>query len=272
MTATQGPCEAWDPIWCCTLTGAHIPVTGTAAQIATEVLHHLSGQRFGVCSFTVRPCIHECWSGGGWPGMGSWWQWPGGGMLYPQPFLYDGTWTNLTCGRCGDRCSCTELCEAWLPGPINSITQVKLDGAVLVSGTDYRVDDFRKLIRLGGGCWPTCQDMTLADTQDNTWSVTFRVGEEVPMLGRLAVGELACEILPCLLGGGTGCRLPANATRVDRQGITIDLELFTAFLKDGMLGLRWADVFLKTFNPQGLRARPRVYDVDGGPGFRTVGT
>ena len=269
MTATQGPCEAWDPIWCCSLTGATPAATGIAAQIATEILYHLSGQQFGLCEFTVRPCVHQCWAGGGWPGMGSWWEWSG--AYYPQPFLFNGAWTNLTCGLCGDRCSCTELSEAWLPGPINTITQVKLDGTILVSGTDYRVDDFRKLVRLGGGRWPECQDMTLADTEDNTWSVTLVIGQEVPMIGRLAAGELACEVLPCLNGTGN-CRLPMNATQVTRQGVTIDFPTFSELLANGSLGLMWSDRFIATYNPSRLRAAPRVYDVDGGPGFRRVGT
>jgi len=267
VTATQGPCAAWDPIWCCTLTGESLAVTGSAVQAATEVLYHLSGQRFGLCELTVRPCRHECAPGGGWPGFGNWWEWGG---LYPQPLLFDGAWSNLTCGTCMQRCLCVEVCEAWLPGPINTITQVKLNGTILVSGSDYRVDDFRKLVRLGGACWPVCQDMTLADTQDNTWSVSFMFGEAVPVVGRYAVSELACEIARSCTG--QACALPANATQISRQGITIDFPTFAELLASGSLGLRWSDVFIATYNPSRLRAAPRVFDVDGGPGFRRVGT
>jgi hypothetical protein len=266
VTATQGPCEAWDPIWCCTLTDQTVAVTGLAAQAATEVLYKLSGQRFGLCPLTVRPCRHDCSSSGGWPGWSNWWEWAG---YYPQPLLFDGAWTNITCGFCGDRCSCTRICEAWLPGPVNTITQVKLNGTVLVSGTDYRVDDFRKLVRLGGECWPVCQDMTLADTEEGTWSVSFIFGEEVPVIGRYAVGELACEIAKSCTG--QACALPANATQITRQGITIDFPTFSELLASGSLGLRWSDVFISSYNPRRLIAPPQVFDVDG-PSFRRAGT
>ena len=267
MSATQGPCAVWDPIWCCTLTGASLAVTGMAAQVATEVLYQLSGQRFGLCEVTVRPCRPECApAGGGWPGLGNWWEWAG---AYPQPLLFDGAWTNLTCGVCADRCSCAELSEAWLPGPVNTIIQVKLDGTILVSGSDYRVDDFHKLVRLGGGRWPICQNLTLPDTEAGTWSVRFLFGEAVPVIGRYAVGELACEIARSCTG--QTCVLPANATQISRQGITIDFPTFAELLASGSLGLRWSDMFMAAYNPQRLRARPQVYDVDG-PGFRRMGT
>jgi hypothetical protein len=204
MTATQGPCAAWDPIWCCTLSAGAMAATGLALDAATEILYHLSGQRFGLCTFTLRPCRHECSSDGGWPGFGGWWQW---GAEYPRPLLFDGVWSNVTCGVCGDRCSCTGLSEAWLPGPIGTIITVKLDGTVLVSGSGYRVDDFRKLVRLGGGVWPVCQDMNLPDTEVGTWSVTLTIGESVPVL-RYAVGELACEIARGC--AGETCVLPAG--------------------------------------------------------------
>lgn len=267
MTATQGPCAAWDPIWCCTLSAGALAATGLALDAATEVLYHLSGQRFGLCTFTLRPCRHECAADGGWPGFGGWWEW--GAVPYPRPLLFDGVWSNVTCGVCGDRCSCTGLSEAWLPGPIGTIIQVKLDGTVLVSGSDYRVDDFRKLIRLGGGVWPVCQDMNLADTEVGTWSVTLTIGETVPVIGRYAVGELACEIARGC--AGETCVLPANATQITRQGISIDFPTFSELLANGSLGLRWSDLFVATYNPQRLRARPRVFDVDG-PAFRRVGT
>src|SRR5574342_999750 len=138
VTAASGPCEAWSPIWCCNLSAAALAVTGDALMAATEVLWELSGQRYGLCQFTVRPCRHECSFSAGWPGFGGWWEW---GQPYPRPFLFDGVWSNLTCGVCGDRCSCTAISEAWLPGPIGQIVQVKLNGSVLVTGTDYRVDD-----------------------------------------------------------------------------------------------------------------------------------
>lgn len=264
MTATRGPCADWEPTWCCDLSTASTALTGTAIMAATEILYNLSGQQFGLCSFTLRPCRRDCYSNS-WPFDGGWWQWGG---MYPRPVLYNGAWFNLTCGSCSGSCSCGPLEEAWLPGPVNSVTQVLLNGSPMASGT-YRIDDFRKLIRTDGGTWPVCQDLSLADTEDNTWSVTAIIGETVPAIGSLAVGELACEIIKACTG--QACAIPKNATSVSRQGITIDFPTFAELLASGSLGLRWSDLFVATYNPSRLRAAPLVFDVDGDR-FRRTGT
>lgn len=265
VTATQGPCAPWDVIWCCDLPAGSSAISGDALTAATEVLYHLSGQQFGLCEFTFRPCRHECW-GTGWPyDGGHWWQWGG---MYPRPFLFDGAWFNLTCGGCPGTCACRELSEAWLPGPIGTVTQVKLDGQIMPVAS-YRVDDFRKLVRTDGGVWPICQRLDLADTEADTWSVTVTIGQTVPTIGQYAVGELACEIINSCLGNV--CALPKNATSVTRQGITIDFPTFSELLSAGLLGLKWTDMFIATYNPSRLRAAPMVFDVDG-QAYRRTGT
>lgn len=262
----MGPCAAWDPIWCCTLPAGSQAVSGDALLAATEVLHHLSGQRFGLCEFTFRPCRRDCYANS-WPfDSGSWWQWGG---AYPRPLLFDGAWFNLTCGGCPGSCSCTPLSEAWLPGPVGEVVSVKLDGQSLPA-SGYRVDDFFKLVRLGGLSWPVCQDLTLPDSEPDTWSVTLTIGEAVPTIGRYAVGELACEIVNACLGNT--CALPKNATSVSRQGVSIDFPTFTELLRHGVLGLRWTDMFIATYNPNRLRARPQVFDVDAMSSNRRAGT
>lgn len=265
VTATRGPCSPWDPTWCCDLSTATVAFTGTALQAATEILYNLSGQQFGLCEFTFRPCRHDCY-GNSWPfDSGNWWQWGG---YYPRPVLFDGAWFNLTCGSCSGTCSCGPLEEAWLPGPVNTITQVLLNGSPMASGS-YRVDDFRKLVRTDGLRWPVCQDLSAPDTADNTWSVTAVLGQAVPAIGSLAVGELACEIIKACTG--QACAIPKNATSVSRQGITIDFPTFSELLQNGSLGLRWSDLFVATYNPRRLQARPQVFDVDGSS-YRRAGT
>lgn len=272
-TPTRGPCSPWDAIFCCDLTAANIAISGTAVQAATEILYNLSGQRFSICEFTVRPCRRDCgdnWWGGGFGGVATyggagWWEWGGGG--WPRPFNFNGAWFNLTCGGCGGTCSCSPLSEAWLPGPVASIVSVKLDGQTLPA-SGYRVDDYRKLVRLGGAFWPICQDMSKADSEVDTWSVTFTVGETVPVIGQYAVGELACEIMNSCLG--LACALPRNATTITRQGITIDFPLFADLLKNGLLGLKWTDMFISSINPNRLQAAPLVFDVDREDNRRTT--
>ena len=262
-TQTRGPCAPWDPIWCCDLATASPMPTGQALQVATEILYNLSGQIFDICEFTIRPCRQNCNDSWWWGGLGGWGAaWPGGLAgpgIWPLPALIGGNWFNLTCGGCSGTCSCTPLSEALMPSPVSSIVNVKLDGQTLPA-SGYRVDDFRKLVRLGGAFWPECQDLTLADDQPNTWSVTLRVGEAIPALGQLAVGQLACEIRRSCV---EECAIPRTASSVTRQGVVINLPTVTELLQSGLTGLRWVDQFIATFNPRRLIAPPLVFDVDG---------
>lgn len=265
---TFGPCSPWTPTWpggecnVLLLTGA-AEVTGVAVQAASEVLYHATAQRFGLCEVKLRPCRQSCWSSFPWH---NWWQWG----TYPQPYWWNGTWYNLACGNCpDDSCSCVALDETTLPGPVNSVVEVKLDGVVLVEGVDYRIDDYRKLVRLGGNLWPFCQDMTLDDTEVGTWSATVNFGEPVPALGSLAVGELATEIVKYLLC--LECQLPQGVVDISRQGISMSIANITDLLKTGFVNLRMCDLFIRFTNPNGLKARSFAYDIDG-PVFRAVDT
>src|SRR5690606_39649442 len=149
----------------------------------------------------------------------------------------------LTCGSCSD-CACGTVSEALLPAPVHSIVEVKVDGTPLVTGA-YRVDNNRLLVRTDGGRWPRCNDLTRADSEPGTWSVTARVGEEPPEGAALAMGELACEIAQA--ADGQDCRLPAGVQQLVRQGVTISYpdvgELFRSeerrVGKEG--GMWWAD-------------------------------
>lgn len=272
-TPTRGPCESWDPVWCFDLTsaGVNLAASGTALSAATEILYNRSAQQFGFCTFTVRPCRRDCfdqvWWGSGFGGGnwgGPWWEW---GSMWPRPALLDGAWYNIACGGCFGTCSCTVISEALLPSPVASIIQVKINGQVLAA-SGYRVDDYRKLIRLGGAQWPICQDMTKADTEDNTWSVTVQVGQAVPASGRYAVGELAGEIMKAC--AGLACAIPRTAVSIQRQGVTIDMPTIYDLLDRKLLGLPFSDMFVSSYNPHGLTARPQVYDVDAELNRRTT--
>jgi hypothetical protein len=276
-TPVRGPCTTWDPIWCVDLTslGVSLAATGQALAAATEILYNRSAQQFDMCTFTVRPCRQDCaeggygggWGsfGGGWGGSGGgWWEWGG---MWPRPALIDGAWYNIACGGCAGTCSCTSMSIALLPEPVASITQIKINGEVLPA-SGYRVDDYRELVRLGGLTWPICQDMNLADTEPNTWSVTAVVGQVVPTIGQYAVGELALEILKSC--AGIVCALPRTATTVTRQGVTIEMPTIYDMLDRKLLGLPYCDLFVSSYNPHGLASVPQVYDVDGESWRRTT--
>lgn len=263
-----GPCESWDAIWqggeCSVLLDPSAPlVTGDAVRAASEILYQLTAQRFGLCTVTLRPCRQSC---GGFPSS-TWWEYG----TYPQPYWWAGTWYNLACGSCpGDTCSCVGLDETILPGPVASILSVKLDGVTLTQNVDYRVDDYRKLVRLPGGTlWPFCQDMNLPDTEVGTWSVTAQYGEPVPTLGKLAVGELAAEIVKYLLC--MDCALPQGVVDISRQGVSMTIASIADLFKTGFIQLRMCDLFIKTANPNHMQSRSGVYDIDG-PNYRATGT
>jgi hypothetical protein len=161
---------------------------------------------------------------------------------------------------------------ALLPAPTREVVRVMLDGVVM-DPTTYRVDENRKLVRTDGQLWPMCQDMAAADDQPGTWSVTLTVGEDVPTLGRRAMGQLAAELArDC---AGEDCSLsPYEVTSISRQGVNLSFgspnEVAPAI---GQMGLRWVSLFVNTYNPNGLKRRGKVYDVDRNPSpWRRVDT
>jgi hypothetical protein len=262
--ADGGPCGVWPVLWgACDLTGISPTVTGVALQAATDVLYALTGRRYGVCQLSIRPCRRECsrdvWS------AGNWWEWG----QWPRPLFFQGTWYNIACGQCSSGCSCTYVPEALLPSPVSAVTQVKVDGVTLPEMA-YRVDDWRLLVRTDGGIWPICQDLTKADTEVGTWSVTVQFGEAVPTLGQIAVGELACEFAHLLSGTGD-CALPKPVQTLVRQGVTMNFLDPNEIFANGRVGLYLSDLFITTMNPHGLAERSRVYDIDD-PGYRVTNT
>jgi hypothetical protein len=257
-----GPCEPWTPIWCANLTTAAQAATGTGLAAATEILYALSGRQFGLCAVELRPCRRDC-AGGAIPA--GWWEYG----AWPRPALINGAWYNLGCGGCAGGCSCTTLEEAVLPGPVHDIVQVLVDGDVLDSSA-YRLDNNRLLVRVDGGVWPACQNLAAATTETGTWAVTARFGQPVPVMGQLAVGELAAEFAKACVGDDD-CALPKPVQQIARAGITMTFLDPNEVFAQGRIGLTNCDLFIQTVNPHGLQAAPQVYDVDG-PTFRRTGT
>jgi hypothetical protein len=263
----DAPCRSWEPIYCAELPAVSPAVSGYAVTAASEVLWIKSGRRFGTCTTTVRPCRRDCLADEWFDdrsvaAVGA----AGGGG--PVPVLHAGQWLNLVCGGCGTACSCTAIEEALLPTPVASVTQVLIDGSPMPTGS-YRVDNHRVLVRTDGEVWPPCNDLTRADTEPDTWSVTLEVGTEVPVSGRLAVGELAIEVMRACVG--EDCRLPSNVVQLARQGVSLSYPDPNETANAGRLGLYLCDLFLDAVNPNRRQGRPRVYNVDA-PGFRRVGT
>lgn len=265
-----GPCQVYDlDLGCCLtpsgtmpdpclLGGVPVPtdLIDNAKLAASQLLWAMTGRQFGCCSVTIRPCRKcndECCLGG--------WGWGpdvGGGFPWLPFMLADGSWTNVSC-NCQDACSCTKLCEINLPTPVCSVSQVKVDGIVLDPAT-YRVDNFKKLVRVGPDCWPKCNDLTKPDTEVGTWSVTLIYGTPAPQLVLLGAAEMACEIIKSCTGND--CALPKRLTSITRQGITASFLDDMGFLEKGMTGLYFVDLAARTYNPNRISRRPLVASPD----------
>ena len=137
-----------------------------------------------------------------------------------------------------------------LPGPVGNIVEVKVDGVVL-DPAEYRVEDGKYLVRLGGKDWP--------DRQGDNFTVKYYNSHPVDEMGQHAAGVMANEWLQAFTPKGK-CRLPASATTVSRQGITI--ERAAGMFPEGTTGIPEIDAYLMLWNPHGLKVAPRVYSPD----------
>jgi hypothetical protein len=260
MPLQVGPCEPWPVELCCQLPDDLDPaVVERWRRVASQILWALGGRRHGPCPVTVRPCRRSCLEQAGvvarWGAAGPW-----------VPYIgVDGQWYNASVCGCSDGCSCSQLCEAYLAGPVHDVVEVVVDGQVLPAGA-YRVDAPGRLVRVDGGCWPDCSDMAAACGQPGTWCVTYRRGLPLDDAAIAAVSELTCQlVLACLPPGTKGCdtcRLPGNVTRVIRKGVQVDLADPTRIFSEGRTGLPLVDLWIRTVNPGGLTSPSRVYSPD----------
>lgn len=276
--AVIGPCLPWadsQDVWdCCgqpmTTIGegsmeTECPVDMTKfAMAASQLLYELSGHKFsGTCERTVRPCGTSTWCGfqvlsrghivgGDWGWNGAWW------------------------GNGSRPCGCEPLSRIRLSGyPVRDVVQVKLDGVPLLEDDNWRLDERRWLTRVADAdgnaqVWPSCQRLDLNDTEDGTFSVTYRYGQDPPIAGQMAAAQLGCELYrSCGGGGGANCALPTGTTRVTRQGIVIEKLAFSrwAFSTQAAgnqpagwhTGMPLVDAFLGAYAPTGPKRRPMVY-------------
>lgn len=282
MTIRVGPCN-WELAHCgepssgapeCSaLGGLSTQMRTTVIDAAVGYLWNFSGRRFGSCPLTVRPCREECATGSTYRGPREsystlpWYGSFGGGTL--NPALLAGEWFNLGCGSCRDRCSCSEVAQVDLPGPVAAISEVRLDGAILASSA-YRVDNDRFLVRTDGGRWPTCQNMSANPMLDSdTFSVAYELGVSVPAGGQLAAGVLACELAKAACGD-SGCQLPKRVQTITRQGVTMSfLDSFDSLFSRGATGLWAVDSWLASVNAV-VRGGSRVTSPDVRPYRRTT--
>jgi hypothetical protein len=264
-----GPCSPWALSLACLddegdladacVDGTPVPSATLDAAVlsASQVVWALTGRQYSTCDVTVRPCRRSC---ADFPSVDDGTGWQG-----PWPVLMGGAWFNLAC-QCGSTCSCGDLCEVMLPYPVCEVSEVLVDGVAL-EPTTYRVDDFRRLVRADGECWPRCQDMTSPDTEEGTWSVSLTYGREPPQIALDAAAELACELIKARIG--QACRLPQRMTSLTRQGVSMSFLDPMSFFKEGRTGIYLLDLAIRTLNPNLLMRPPGVYSPDA-PSWRVT--
>lgn len=248
-TPAPGPCEWPVDTSCCPDWSTFSPlVQANAVAWATEILDALTARRFSRCAINYRPCGPTCDTTFGyitWP-VGS----PtttGGGFPWMIPYVDAGVWRNCTCGGA---CSCRARCEVPFPeGGVAQVIEVTLDG-MLLDPAAYRLDTYEGrpvLVRTDGECWPKCQDMNLDMDEVGAFVITYKPGETLPLAGRLAAGELACEFAKGCVG--QECSLPQQLASLSRNGVEVQVVDPTALLDQGLTGLKNVDLWVRSVNP-----------------------
>ncbi|HLL36189.1 MAG TPA: hypothetical protein VK545_20430 [Streptomyces sp.] len=267
MPLQVNPCDPWPVDLCCDIPdGVSEEDVERWRRVASQVLWRLSGMRWGPsCPITVRPCRRTCLESAPLPAV----SWGSAGPWVPY-IGSDGAWRNASVCGCASGCSCTELCEVRLEGPVYDITEVTVDGEVLPPGA-YRVDAPGLLVRTDGGCWPDCQDMAAPCGAEGTFCVTYRWGLPLDDAAVAAVSELTCHLLKgCGGTGACGCRANQNVTRLSRQGVQMDMPDPMTVYSDGRTGLPLVDLWLTSVNPYGLDSPSLVYSPDYRRPRRTI--
>lgn len=278
---TDFPCR-WDyieqpPACCPDWADASEEAKDRALALAAWFLWAATGRRFGLCETTVLPCRQSCPCTGdschAWRTGPPW-----------QPVRFDGKWYNAPCGC--SACRCCAPAEVWLPGRVDEILMVVVDGLV-VDPDAYRVDNDQFLVRDDGGSWPLCGNLgarqrpngpspseSPGEPPADGWAVTYLRGEAVPYPGQVATADLACSLLNrCDHGPGDVCdcnQLPPGLSRIQREGITMEITPDTVMAMAGQsTGIAAVDSWVKQMNPYGLAQPTKVLSPDVG-GERTV--
>lgn len=257
-----GPCNWTVDTSCCqtfwdTLSA---PEKAAATAFASKILWALSGRQFGDCPIVVRPCAQRVaqtyrtygvWTDGYYDGStGPSW----------VPYIdAAGAWRN--CG-CSTMCSCAPSSQVWLPGPVTSIVEVRVDGGLVPAG-DYRVDvqsGIYWLVGENGRVWPECQNFDLPAGGANTFSVTYTRGPALPADAAVMNGLLACEYAK--LCKNLACQLSPRAVSVSRDGVNYEIPSPDEIIDKGLTGITAVDRWIAAVNPRGLIQRPRVFSFD----------
>ena len=235
-TMPAAVCQEWP------IDGGCLPVAATpeeqaaldaAKDLAVDVLWALSGRQYGVCPALARPCPLQR------------------SPLPSVSLLYLSGWRDTSCG-CAGRCVLSGPRMVHLPGPVQSVVEVNVEG-VIQDPSEYQLEG--DILYRVGDSWPY-QDLSRPLGEDGTWSVTYMRGIPVPKgLGRLT-GLLVAEFYNACTGGK--CRLPRTVTEVSRQGVTHRMFDPGEIYSSGKTGIPEIDLWLAAVNPHHLMQAPTV--------------
>lgn len=158
-------------------------------------------------------------------------------------------------------CSCCGCDAVWLPGPVNDITEVLVDGAAL-DPSEYELHDGFALVRVAGS-WPSGGGAAA----EERFVVTYEMGLPVPTLVRDATVELANQmwLASC---GERSAKLTSKVTSVSTQGVSMgfDRGRLTAesrsLARDEVDGLPTVGKALAAYNPTGELLRTVAWSPD----------
>jgi hypothetical protein len=221
-----------------------------AVALASSTLERLTAYRVSECTTILRPCSRSC----GWGSMRHEFRHWAGAYEGSGAYNWGGTWYNA-CGCVDNSCGHTAANTIWLPQPMGGVEKVKINGTLLVEGTDYWVNG-NALLAKGATVWPLTQDLTLPDTQANTFSVEFHNAIRPDDTAAYACALLAIQYARACSGKGK-CELPSNVTTVVRQGVSFTLP--SGAFPNGETGIREVDAFIALYNPKHRVQPPQVY-------------
>lgn len=220
-----------------------------ALTLASFLVWAWSGRRFGLTRVKVRPVRTTR-------------PLPTNVPTYPY-----GAWLTsgialgaVLCGCLGPVCGCHGRRQVTLLGPVDSVTEVKIDGAVL-DPSSYRPDEGRYLVRTDGSDWPWQQAITKPDTEVGTWAITYMRGERLPAAGAQAAGALAWKLAQAE-DADDNSGLPERIAQLTRQGIDVQFVQPDTFIDDGKTGVLEVDRWLAAVNPHKLDSNADVWSPD----------
>jgi len=182
-------------------------------EMASNILFRITCYRFpGICSTTIKPCVHCV----------------------------------CTCSPC----NCVNRYEPLpisLTYPLVGLTSV-VEGGVAQPLTNYRIDDYSRIVRLDNLAWPRCNNLSGEVGDSDVWEITLDYGRSVPLELQYAAETLACQLKKAC-DAQASCELPAHVRNVVRQGVSIEVDSAYKYFAQGLTGVQEVDQILQAYTP-----------------------